>query len=69
MLFLQGSRDPLAMLAEFRPLTASIGACASLKVIDGADHSFRVKARSGRSDSHVRNEMLDALAAWIEAIL
>ena len=49
MLFLQGSRDALAALAELEPMIAALGARARLKIIDGADHSFRMPARSGRS--------------------
>ena len=65
MLFLQGSRDALADLTLLRPIVDRLGARASLRVFEEADHSFHVPARSGRRDADVRNEMLDALAAWI----
>jgi uncharacterized protein len=39
-----------------------------LHVIEAADHSFHVPARSGRNDREVMNEILDALAAWVAAI-
>ena len=64
MLFLQGTRDALADLALLRPLTERLGARAALHVVQDADHSFHVPARSGRKDADVRGEMLDALAAW-----
>jgi predicted alpha/beta-hydrolase family hydrolase len=69
MLFLQGGRDALAALAEVEPLMAALGTRASLKILEGADHSFHVPARSGRTDAQVRDEMLDALAAWIDTVL
>ena len=66
MLFLQGTRDELAKLKLLRPLVKRLGARATLKLLQDADHSFHVPARSGRKDPEVRAEMLDALAAWIE---
>jgi uncharacterized protein len=69
MLFLQGSRDTLAALEELRPVCNALEARATLKVFADADHSFHVPARSGRNDAQVRGEMLDALAAWIDAII
>ena len=68
MLFLQGSRDALASLAELEPLIAALGAQATLKIIDGADHSFHIPARSGRTDAQARDELLDALATWSETV-
>jgi uncharacterized protein len=69
MLFLQGSRDTLAALDELRPVCAALGQRATLKVFANADHSFHVPARSGRNDAQVRDEVLDAIAAWIGTII
>ncbi|HEY4266035.1 MAG TPA: alpha/beta family hydrolase [Micropepsaceae bacterium] len=69
MLFLQGTRDALAELAELEPLCASLGRLANLKLFKDADHSFHVRAKSGRNDAQVRNEMLDAFAAWTDGVL
>jgi uncharacterized protein len=66
MLFLQGTRDELAKLELLQPVIDSLGACATLKLLQDADHSFHVPARTGRKDAEVRAEMLDALAKWIE---
>ena len=66
MLFLQGTRDALAELPQVEPLCRALGARTDLRLFHDADHSFHVPARSGRTDSEVRGEMLDALAAWIE---
>src|SRR5205823_3159096 len=62
MLFLQGTRDALAELAELKPLCAALGPRATLKLFKDADHSFHVPARSGRTDREVRADMLDAFA-------
>lgn len=66
MLFLQGSRDRLAEGALLKNLVQQLGVGASLHEIAGADHSFHVPSRSGRSDDDVMGEMLDAFAAWIK---
>src|SRR5438552_7354159 len=42
MLFLQGTRDELADLALIRAVTERLGARASLKILEHADHSFHV---------------------------
>jgi predicted alpha/beta-hydrolase family hydrolase len=69
MLFLQGTRDALADLALLRPVVKRLGARATLRVFEHADHSFHVPARNGRTDSDVRGEMLDAVAQWMDAPL
>jgi hypothetical protein len=69
MLFLQGTRDQLADLQLLQPLVGSLGARATLKLFQEADHSFHVPARTGRKDSEIIGELLDALASWIETIL
>jgi uncharacterized protein len=67
MLFIQGTRDQLADLSLLRPLIASLGAHATLHLLDDADHSFHVPARSGRKDSDVQAAALDALCSWLDA--
>jgi hypothetical protein len=68
MLFLQGTRDSLAEVALIGPVVRGLGSRATLHLAGGADHSFHVLARSGRKDSEVMNEILDAFAAWVSAI-
>jgi predicted alpha/beta-hydrolase family hydrolase len=64
MLFLQGSADKLAEVDLLKPVVKRLGARATLHLVDGADHSFHVPKRSGRSDREVMAEILDAFAAW-----
>jgi predicted alpha/beta-hydrolase family hydrolase len=68
MLFLQGTRDNLADLALLRPLADRLREFATLKTLDGADHSFHVLKRSGRSDQDVQAEMLAAFMTWAGTI-
>jgi predicted alpha/beta-hydrolase family hydrolase len=65
MLFLQGTRDGLAELKLLEPVVTDLGGLASLHLVQEADHSFHVLARSGRNDREVMSEVLDALSAWI----
>jgi predicted alpha/beta-hydrolase family hydrolase len=69
MLFLQGTRDALAELPQIEPLCGALGERATLRLFPDADHSFHVPARSGRTDSEVRGDMVDALAAWIDGLI
>jgi predicted alpha/beta-hydrolase family hydrolase len=70
MLFLQGTRDALADPALLRPIVARLGERARLVEFDDADHSFHVRARSGRTDAEVLDGIAEALNAWVdEAIL
>ena len=69
MLFAQGTRDALADLRLLAPLTQRLGAPATLRLLQDADHSFHVPARSGRKDADVRRDMLDALAAWTLSVI
>lgn len=68
MLFVQGTNDGLAELDLLKPVVASLGRRATLHLLEGADHSFHVPKRSGRTDSEVMDEALDAFAAWIGRI-
>jgi uncharacterized protein len=69
MLFLQGTRDTLAMFDQLEPVCQALGARATLKLFADADHSFHVPARSGRMDAQVLAEVLDALAGWTGEIV
>lgn len=68
MLFLQGTRDELAELSLLEPLAQRIGKGATLKLFEGANHSFHVPARSGRSDTAVLLELSATLAGWVDTL-
>jgi predicted alpha/beta-hydrolase family hydrolase len=65
MLFLQGTRDALAELALVKPVVDELAPRATLQVVEGADHSFHVLVRSGRTDAEVIGELVDTAAAWM----
>jgi hypothetical protein len=58
LLFLQGTRDALADLALLRPIVEALGPRARLRELEGADHGFHVRKRSGRTHEGV----IEALA-------
>jgi len=58
----------LADVGLLRPMVAGLGKRATLHLVDDADHSFHVPARTGRKDPEIRREMLDALAAWADKV-
>ena len=65
MLFVSGTRDALAELDLLRPVVASLGSYAKIHLVDQADHSFKVFAKSGRTNADAEAEVLDAVARWI----
>jgi uncharacterized protein len=67
MLFLQGTRDELATLELLQPLIARLGERATLALFEDADHSFHVRARSGRTDGQTLEAMLDTVTGWARA--
>jgi predicted alpha/beta-hydrolase family hydrolase len=68
MLFLQGTRDELATLELLQPVVQRLGERAQLKLLQEADHSFHVRASSGRRDPDVRQELIRALVDWIDGL-
>lgn len=68
MLFIQGTRDELAEQTLLRPVVERLGSRATLHMLEDADHSFHVPARSGRKDAQVRDDALDALCKWLDRL-
>ena len=64
MLFISGTRDALAELDLLQPVIATLGGRTSLHLVDEADHSFKVAAKSGRTNAEAEAKALDALANW-----
>jgi predicted alpha/beta-hydrolase family hydrolase len=68
MLFLQGSRDPLADLKLLHPVCKKLGSRATLHLMESADHSFHVLKSSGKSDADVLRELAETTASWAETM-
>ncbi len=69
MLFLQGTRDDLAELGLITSVCNRLGPKASLHVVEGADHSFAVLKRSGRTEAEVMGELTLRLTEWLRILL
>jgi predicted alpha/beta-hydrolase family hydrolase len=68
MLFLEGTRDPLCDLSLLRPVLERLGPRATLQVIEGGDHSFKVPKKTGRSEADVLAELVEASARWLAGL-
>jgi len=78
MLFLQGTRDDLAELGRMRSVCGDLNnsgkreagraAVATLHEVEGADHSFHVLKRSGRTDAQVLDELCDTMRQWMSQV-
>jgi predicted alpha/beta-hydrolase family hydrolase len=69
MLFLQGTRDAFARRDLLEPLVRGLGPRATLHLVEGADHSFGVVKRSGRSPAEVLAELLATTVDWARATM
>jgi predicted alpha/beta-hydrolase family hydrolase len=69
MLFLQGTRDTLAELDLITSVCRRLGPRATLHVVEGADHSFAVLKRSGRSGAEVMDELALTIMGWGRAVV
>jgi len=66
MLFVQGTRDAFAREDLLHALIDRLGDRAKLHPVEGADHSFRVLKRSGRTPEDVQEEVRAALLGFLE---
>src|SRR6266566_1845792 len=69
MLFLQGTRDDFADLKLLRPVVKRLGTRATLHLVDGGDHSFKVLKKSGRTEADVMTELVGAIVEWAAGIV
>jgi predicted alpha/beta-hydrolase family hydrolase len=64
MLFLQGDRDAFADLKLLRPVLERLGERATLHLVEGGDHSFKVPKSTERTEADVMADLVGAFAAW-----
>jgi hypothetical protein len=69
VLVVQGSRDDRGDPARLRQALATVRPAAAIHVVEGADHGFQVRKRSGRTEAEVREEVAGAVADWVRAQL
>lgn len=68
MLFLQGSEDEFAETPLLQSTVNSLGKRGKLHLVEHADHSFLVPAKSGRRNAWLMEEILDAAVKWMDAL-
>ncbi len=65
MLFLQGTRDKLANLDLMQELSGKLGTSATLKIFEGADHSFKTRKKDPLSTDETIQEVANTAAEWM----
>jgi len=69
MLFLQGTRDDFADLKLLQPVVRRLGERATLHVLEGGDHSFKVLKSAGRTADEVMTELVATIDRWATKLL
>lgn len=64
MLFLQGTRDRLADVSEVESVCRVLGRTVTLKIFDGADHSFGFLKSAARDADTIYPEIAEAVGQW-----
>jgi predicted alpha/beta-hydrolase family hydrolase len=67
MLFIQGTADALADAKLIRAVVQRLGPRATLRAVEGADHSFRIRG-TRRSDEEIGQELGRVAAEFIRGI-
>ncbi len=65
MLFVQGSRDAFGTSAEVRAVIERDRLPATLYVIEGGDHSFKVPKSSPMPQQQIYEAVMDRVASWL----
>jgi uncharacterized protein len=69
MLFVQGSRDAFGTPDELQPILRSLDACADLYIVEGGDHSFKVRKSLGINQKEVYRSIQDHIETWLRSKL
>ena len=69
MLFLQGTRDDFADLKLLRPVVKRLGERATLQLIEGGDHSFKVLKSAGRTPDEVMTDLAAMIDGWATSLV
>ena len=66
MFFAQGTRDSFGTPDEFRAVIKRLHLLATLYLIEGGDHSFKVPRSAGVSQEQVYESTMDEIANWLK---
>jgi predicted alpha/beta-hydrolase family hydrolase len=65
MLFVQGSRDAFGTPAELKPILEALDRPATLYVVAGGDHSFKLSASQPAKQAAVLADVEHTIVEWI----
>ena len=65
MLFVQGSRDAFGSPEELRAIMTRLEPSPALYVVEGGDHSFKVRKSAGVRQQDTHHAIQDHVAAWL----
>ncbi len=68
MLFLQGTRDPLATFGTMQEVVERLAGMARLVPVEGGDHSFRVRGRKGSPAPEVLQLLAENTVEWMKSL-
>jgi len=68
MLFVQGSRDAFGTPTELEPVLTSLAGRATLHVVEGGDHSFKVAKGAALGQAAVHGQVQQVISDWITEI-
>jgi predicted alpha/beta-hydrolase family hydrolase len=68
MLFVQGSRDAFGTPAELLPVLAPLDQKATLHVVDGGDHSFKLSRNDPAKQAAVLDDVERTVVEWIQQV-
>jgi predicted alpha/beta-hydrolase family hydrolase len=66
MLFVEGTRDPFCPLETLEKVRRKIKTRTDLVVVEGGDHSLKVRASSGRSTRDAWTEAIAGISEWLD---
>ena len=69
MLFIQGSRDAFGSGEEISKVITEDKLPATLYLVEGGDHSFKVPKRSGFTQPEIYDATMDEIARWVKQTL
>ena len=69
MLFVQGGRDSLGTPAELGPILASLSPVATLHVVAGGDHSFKVPRADEQVQAAVADDVQRTIVKWVQQVI
>jgi uncharacterized protein len=68
MLFIEGTRDPFCPLPTLEKVLEKVPAPTEMAVIDGGDHSYKVRKSSGRTTKDAWTEAADATTRFVSSL-